>query len=110
MEISPELSYPALPNDARFLVGRSPSRLGQGHDDGQLRRAIRRLDPVWGQTPHRIPTPLVPGRGGHGAVRRLRPPSRATLRLGPGDGGEGSARTAARPALPGELRRARPAT
>ena len=49
-----------------------------GHPHGRLCRAPRRLDPVGGQTPHRIPTPLVPGRGGHGAVRRLRPPSRAT--------------------------------
>src|SRR5512147_3286381 len=107
MEISPELSYPVLPNDARFLAGRSPSRLGQGPSDGQLRCAIRRLDPVGSPTPHRIPTTLVPGRGDHCAVRRLRPPSRATLRMGPGDGPEGSARTAARDALPGELRRAR---
>src|SRR5512143_487234 len=62
MVISPKLSYPALPNDARSLVDQSLSRLGQGHCDGRLRRAIRRLDSVGGQTADRIPTPLVPGR------------------------------------------------
>src|SRR5512144_1299561 len=66
--------------------------------------------PVGSPTPHRIPTPLVPGRGDHGPLRRLRPPGRAPHRLGPRDGPEGAARTAARPPLPGDLRRTRPAT
>src|SRR3954447_9892705 len=108
MEISPKLCYPALPNDARSLLGRSPSRLGQGNRDDRLRRAIRRLDSVGGQAAHRIPTPLVPGRGGHGAVRRQRPPSRAPLRLGARHRREGTQRGAARGPLPRELRGARP--
>jgi len=109
MEISLKPSYPVLPNDARSLVGRSPSRLGQDNRDGRLPRAIRRLDSVGGPAAHRIPTPLVPGRGGHSPVRRQRPASGVPLRLGTRDGREGTPRAAARRALPGELRRTGPA-
>ena len=109
MVISLKPSYPVLPNAGGCLVGRPPSRLGQDNRDGRLPRAIRRLDPVGGQAADRIPTPLVPGRGGHGPVRRQCPASRVPLRLGARDGREGSPRAAARRALPGELRRTGPA-
>ncbi len=53
-----------------------------GHTHGRLGRTPRLLDPVRGQPPHRIPTPLVPGRGRRRTLLRQRPPGRAPLRLG----------------------------
>src|SRR5512135_651758 len=61
-------------------------------------------------TADRIPTPVVPGRGGYGTVRRQRPPGRTALRLGTRHGREGTARVLPGGALPGELHGARPAT
>src|SRR5512147_1303287 len=75
---------------------------------GRFRRALRRLAACGCQTADGIPTPVVPGRGGHRTMRGPRPQCRTTLRLGTRDGREGTARTAARDALPGELRRTRP--
>src|SRR5271157_1342630 len=45
----------------------------EGNRHGRLRRTLRRLDSFGGQTADRISTPIVPGRGGHGTVRRWRP-------------------------------------
>src|SRR5512135_887847 len=56
--------------------------VGEGNPRGRLRRALRYLDSVGGQTADWIAAPLVPGRGRHGVVRRQCPPSRTTLRLG----------------------------
>src|SRR5512138_830631 len=81
----------------------------EGYPHGRLRRALRCLDSFGGPTAHRIPTPIVYGRGGHAALRRQCPPGRTTLRLGTRHRREGSARASSRGALPGEFRRTRPA-
>src|SRR5512146_900612 len=57
-----------------------PARQDQSH--GRLSRTPRRLDPLRRPTPHRIPTPTVPGRGRHRTLRRQPPTGRTTLRLG----------------------------
>ena len=43
---------------------------------------LRRLASLRGQATDRLPTPPVPGRGRHRAVRRQRPPGRATASAG----------------------------
>ena len=82
VETYPARSFPALPDDARLWVSDHRLAVRQGHPHGRLHRTPRRLDPFRGQTAHRIPTPLVPGRGRHGTLRRQRPPGRTPLRLG----------------------------
>src|SRR5512142_896200 len=80
-----------------------PARQGQSH--GRLSRTPRRLDPLRRPTPHRIPTPTVPGRGRHRTLRRQPPTGRTTLRLGTRHPRGGAQRTPLRDAVPGELRR-----
>src|SRR5271154_5035880 len=75
---------------------------------GTHRGQLRRFALFGGATTHRLPTPLVPGRGGYRIVRRQCSTGRTTLRLGTRHGREGAARVSSRIALSGELRRARP--
>ncbi len=63
----------SCPDAGAASFRRSPSRLGQDHRDGRLPESLRRLDPVGGQATDRIPTPLVPGRGGHGLCAAAMP-------------------------------------
>src|SRR3954466_216764 len=80
---TPPGSIPPDPmmGESRWTDHRLSVRVGDTH--GRLGRTPRRTDPLRGQATHRIPTPLIPGRGRGRTLLGQRPPGRAPLRLGP---------------------------